>query len=491
MAAPLKRESESNLSLQRNTSYNIAGAVVPALIALATIPLYLSKIGAERFGVLSLIWLFAGAFSFFDLGLTRSTSYRLASCALSNEPRSAKARVLGSAATVGAVASVFGAAVGFAVLYIYFDHFFETDLISRTELLSALPLIMPLIALTILTSIGMGALQGGQRFLHFNVVSIVGSAGVQAAPLIAAYLFSGSYAMLLASMTFARMVALTLVIWSVHRQIIPINAWRTDTEEARHLRQFGKWTMKAAILGPIILYLDRLLLGGFYGGQAIATYNTPFQLAQRLSLVPTSIGSAIFPRMVAAKRGEMSRQCAVAISTSIALITLPVLAALYGMDYFIKYWLGDQLGASAADIARIIIVAFWFNCFGVIWTFALEAQGKPDKLPKLMTLELPLYLLFLYGAAKYGSPMWIAAVFAARCAIDSLILARLANLKLERQGILLGQGMLVVASLFLTLYDNAARPSFYSITLFLLLTISTVLTWKSLKEHFKFSRSQH
>ena len=58
--------------LARNTIWNLIGYGVPLVVALFAIPLLIKGLGTDRFGVLTLAWVFIGYLSLFDLGLGRA-----------------------------------------------------------------------------------------------------------------------------------------------------------------------------------------------------------------------------------------------------------------------------------------------------------------------------------------------------------------------------------------------------------------------------------
>jgi O-antigen/teichoic acid export membrane protein len=58
--------------LARNTIWNLIGQLVPLLVGMVAIPPLVRGLGIDRFGLLSLVWVIIGYFSFFDLGLGRA-----------------------------------------------------------------------------------------------------------------------------------------------------------------------------------------------------------------------------------------------------------------------------------------------------------------------------------------------------------------------------------------------------------------------------------
>jgi hypothetical protein len=57
-----------------SVAWNLAGLVAPLLMALIAIPLLLSRLGADRFGLLSLVWTLTAMSGMLDLGIGRATT---------------------------------------------------------------------------------------------------------------------------------------------------------------------------------------------------------------------------------------------------------------------------------------------------------------------------------------------------------------------------------------------------------------------------------
>src|SRR3954462_2729917 len=55
-----------------NSAWNLAGQILPLAAAVTAIPTLIRTLGAERFGVLTLLWGLVGYFSMFDLGIGRA-----------------------------------------------------------------------------------------------------------------------------------------------------------------------------------------------------------------------------------------------------------------------------------------------------------------------------------------------------------------------------------------------------------------------------------
>lgn len=76
------------MAIHRNTLINLAGAIIPMIVMLITVPIYLKVLGDSRNGVLALVWLVLGYFSFLEMGLGKATANPIAKTRSSSVERS-------------------------------------------------------------------------------------------------------------------------------------------------------------------------------------------------------------------------------------------------------------------------------------------------------------------------------------------------------------------------------------------------------------------
>src|SRR5690349_14066567 len=69
----------------------------------------------------------------------------------------------------------------------------------------------------------------------------------------------------------------------------------------------GGWTTVANGIGPLMVYRDRLAIGAIMGSAAVAIYVVPFNLVWQILIVPTSLASAVFPRLAQENPSDAQR----------------------------------------------------------------------------------------------------------------------------------------------------------------------------------------
>ena len=192
--------------------------------------------------------------------------------------------------------------------------------------------------------------------------------------------------------------------------------------QAKGLLQFGGWVTVTSLVGPMMVVLDRFVIGATLGAKAVTYYTVPFQLAQRTITISGSIASALFPRFAAADKGE-AQQLAIKAIRSVAVVTTPLIfVSVLIIEPFLRWWINPEFASHAGLTTQILLLGFWINGFATIPYALLQASGKPGLVAKCHMAELVPYLVLLYvGLYFWGLPS-AAVAFGLRASVDWALL---------------------------------------------------------------------
>ncbi|WP_414900798.1 flippase [Sphingomonas flavalba] len=465
------------MSIGRNTNYNLVGAAIPIVLALVTVPLYLRLIGDDRYGVLSIAWLFLGYFGLFDLGLGRATTYHIS--ALRDGSSAERADVFWSAIMVNIVMGLVGAAILWPSAGYFFAHVFKVDEALRPEIMASVPLLAASVPIATMTGVLTGTLMGRDRFLEVNILSVTSTALFQIFPLTVAWLIGPDIWGLLAAALAARAVAILFMWVRCHQLVLRGERMRFDTRRARELLAYGGWVTLTAIFGPALVIVDRFAIGAILGATAVTVYTVPFQLAQRIAILPNALVSAIFPRLPTAAPEEQARISSTALLSLLSVLGPPIMVALFLLHPFLDLWIGPKLGAPAAAVGGIIILGFWINAFAVIPYSRLQGTGRPDLVTKLLLAQIPVYLVALYFGMKQFGLIGCAVVFTIRCAADFILMSIAAAGRLENQRLIVANAALLTVGVFATALLSYHQPAWWVAAVVLTAAIS-LLGWRTM-----------
>lgn len=415
------------MSIKKNTSYNLMGAVLSLGLSLFTIPIYIRLIGDARYGVLAVAWLLLGYFGLFDLGLGRATAQRIAS--LGRAPQNQMASAFWTALAINVSLGVIGGLIIWPVALYFFGHVFSVDAELRPELASAIPWMILAVPLTTLSGVLSGALEGRAKFLELNAISVLNSVLIQVLPLTVAWLNGPDLAWLLPTVILTRLMTLSVLFFRCRVHVFKGEPPSFSRSQASGLLRFGGWVTVTSLIGPMMVILDRFVISAALGAKAVTYYTVPFQLAERSTVLPGALTSAMFPRLASAETAEARHLATTAISV-LAVVTTPlfVIGVLLA-EPFLKWWLNPEFASRAGLTAQILLLGFWINSFARVPFSLLQAAGKPDVVAKCHLVEVIPYLLLLYvglhfwglsGAAvvfglrtfaDYGLLLWFAGVF--------------------------------------------------------------------------------
>ncbi len=414
------------MSIRKHTIYNLLGAVLPLGLSLFTIPIYIRLIGDARYGVLAVAWLLLGYFGLFDLGLGRATAQRIAS--LGDASPAQRASTFWTALAMNVSLGVVGGLVIWPVAVYFFGQVFNIDAALRPELATAIPWLILAVPLATISGVLTGALEGRSRFLELNIISVFSSVLVQLSPLVVVWLNGPDLALLLPAVILTRLVTLSALFFNCRVHVFHGHAPTLSRAQAKGLLQFGGWVTVTSLVGPMMVILDRFVIGAAMGAKAVTYYTVPFTLAERTTLLSGALTSAIFPRLAAAGPAEAKQLAVVAIRSLAVIMTPLILIGVLLVEPFLRWWLNPEFGARAGLTAQILLLGFWINAFARVPYALLQAAGKPALVAKCHLGELLPYLLLLYIGLHFWGLPGAAVVYGLRTLVDCGLLMWLAGI---------------------------------------------------------------
>jgi O-antigen/teichoic acid export membrane protein len=442
------------MSIKLNTLVNFAGATVPMLITLLIVPLYLQLVGETRYGVLVLVWLVVGYFDFFDFGIGKATANHLAR--LRDAPISAREEAFWTGALINGVLGVLGGLVLLAAGQYGVNAYIGAKLSSRLheEVRNALPWLATSVPVGMVSAIGIAALEARERFVTLNALQVFVTAMLQLCPLLVAWWRGPALDGLIAATVLCR-IAANLPVLLACRRYVPLQGRpRFRKSLANPLFRYGGWVTITALISPILVSVDRLVIGSQIGLSAVAHYTVPYNLVTKLQILPSSLVRTLFPRF-SQLDWEESVALAHQAASGLAAITLPLtIAALIVMKPFLSVWISADFAKVSAPVGGILLIGVWINNLAWLPAVMLQAQGRPAAVAKLHALELVPYIAILWVGVVQAGLLGAASAWVLRVAIDALLMFWVSGLWL-RVFAMIWTGMALIGVMQLTLHVTA------------------------------------
>jgi O-antigen/teichoic acid export membrane protein len=411
--------------LTRNTVWNLLGQGAPLLVAVLTIPLVIRGLGIERFGVLTLVWALLGYFTLFDLGLGRAITWLVARGVKADESGGVGA-MLGTALGASAVLGVGGAVILLLAGELYFSATrLVLDATLRDEVNLSLAIVVALLPVVTCSSVLHGVLEGYQRFDAVNLIRIPSGVLGYLAPLTVLQ-FTDSLPWVVAAVTAVRVatvVAQFLVcrVITSHRPLVlaPTKPW------LRRLLRFGGWLTVSNIIGPLMVYLDRFVIGAVVSLSAVAFYTTPFEVVTKLWIFPIALGTTLFPAFAVANTQERARTAdlfAQGIGLMFAVMVPLAFAIIALAPEGLQLWLNHDFAAKSTTVARLLACGVLVNALAFVPMAFIHGTGRTDLTATVHLAELPFYVALLWLLTNQFGIDGAAMAWVIRAGVDCVAL---------------------------------------------------------------------
>ncbi len=381
------------------------GQALPLAVGLIAIPVLIRQLGAERFGILAIVWMVIGYFGVFDFGLGRAMT-KIVADRLGGDRSSDVSRIVATTLLITLGFSVVG-----AIVVANIAPWLATDVLKiptslTFETIRCFYLLSVSIPVVVCSVCCRGVLEAYQRFDLVNAVRIPLGSFTFLAPLLVLP-FSQSLVPIVVVLVLGRAVACG-VYWLLSSKLYRhIHEGLTfDGTLTKQLFSFGGWMTVTNLAGPLMVYMDRFLIGSIISMAAVTYYATPYEVVSRLAFIPAAVASVLFPALsfsLAANRNDATKILQRGMD-AIALLVLPlmILVTLFA-EYGLRLWAGNDVALFGTRVLQWLALGVLFNSFAVMAVVQIQALGRPDLSAKLYLAELLPYGLTLWWLThRYG-----------------------------------------------------------------------------------------
>ena len=407
--------------LASNVIWNLVGAGLPLLIAIWAIPVLIEGMGKERFGLLAIVWMGVSYFSLFDLGIGRAIT-KLVAESLGGNRNEEHASLAATGLKLMFVLGILAALV-FAIISPWLVHTVlnvPSDLVEEAVwsfwiLSAALPFVIS-------TAGQIGVLQAHQRFARISAIRIPLGVVTFLGPALALN-YSSSLIFTTLVLAGARVVA-----WIAYsffcRSLVEEQASMGFINKAhiRALLGFGGWIMISNIVGPLMVYFDRFVIGAILTMTAVAYYTTPYEVVTRLWIVPEALTGVLFPALATALVADLNRAKIIftVAAKILLLVMLPVvsLIVLFAPEALVL-WLGQEFAQESVFVLRWLALGVFINSMARLPLINLQSSGRPDLTAKIHVAELLPYMLVLWVLIEAQGIVGAAVAWTLRIVVDT------------------------------------------------------------------------
>jgi O-antigen/teichoic acid export membrane protein len=437
--------------------------------------------GVERFGVLSLAWIVVGYFSLFDLGIGRALT-KLVADKLGSGEQSSIPPLVWTSLLLMFLLGVFGAVVALACCPLAV-HRLKISGALQTETLRGFYLLALSIPIVTTTAGLRGVLEALQRFRMANLIRIPLSVFTFVGPVMVLP-FSHSLVPVVGSLIAGRFVGCIVQFLACFYALPALRhnfSFRADL--LLPTIKLGGWMTVSNIVGPLMTYLDRFLIGSVLSVAAVAFYTVPFDLTTRLLVIPGAIAGVLFPAF-AVSRAENGGSTELIFSRGVKytfLTVFPLVLVIAALaPEGLRLWLGSAFSENGSSVLRWLAIGTLLNCIAFIPFALVQGAGRPDLTAKLHLAELPVYLAALYVLVRLYGIEGAAIAWTGRVAVDAAALFLFANRLLVRQSRFLYQlgAVCLLAVAVLGIESVTQKLPMRLLTALAVLVMTAVVTWR-------------
>jgi O-antigen/teichoic acid export membrane protein len=422
-------ENFSKRLVTKNIAINLLGNIIPMAAAIVTIPYVIANIGNEKFGVLTIAWLFLGYFSILDLGIGRATTKFV----IEYYNKGLVKEVQGLIWTSILSLFFFGVFIGGILLLctpLLTNTLLNIPDYLRPETQQSLYLIAASIPFVVGVSVARGVLEAQQKFFLLNVIKIPSSILNYLIPAIVGF-FTESLTFIILLLAITRVILFLIHLYFCLKPFHNNNPFKNfHPRMMKELMQYGGWITVSNLIGPIMIYFDRFIIGSILTLTMLTYYTTPYEVITKLLVIAGSATGVLFPvfaNLFLVDKVKLQDLYEKSLKAML-LIMMPMCLFFCLFSYDVLYlWLGEEFAKNSSIVLQLLSMGILFNSIASIPYALILAGNRPDISAKAHLLELPFYLLALILLASQLGIAGVALAWMLRTFIDAFIFLYVSN----------------------------------------------------------------
>ena len=195
---------------------------------------------------------------------------------------------------------------------------------------------------------------------------------------------------------------------------------------ARKLLNYGVWITVSSVVSPLMVQLDRFVIGSMIGVGSLSSYVVPVDVFNRLSVVPGAFINGFLSKLVVTLAKDKRQGELLYIKYRNRLDAAMLMGGIAGYmlaPTLFQLWLGGGFWVKSADVVKILIVGAVYNFIARMPYAYLQAGGKPKLTAAANFIELPIYLMLMWYLIGRFGVVGAAMSWSIRMMLDYLLLS--------------------------------------------------------------------
>lgn len=384
--------------IKRNIAANLIGTGVVTILTLVITPLQIKILGIEAYGIVGFIATLQVIFAVFDLGLSSTLTRELA---IDCSPNKMSCRSL-----ISTVSGVYWlAAISISVLIIVFagpisQWWFHAGEVSQDTLTFSVRVIGLYLGLRWPVAMYAGILSGLQHMHVLNIVK-VGVTIFRLGGGVGVLLIWRNLDIFLIWVAISGLFELGCYWFACRRSFPGLSLFKHfSIDEIKRVWKFSFSMNALSILAIMIVQMDRLMISKLDTLEILGYYNFAYMAVTGLSLVLSSISSAVLPWLANSLQSNNKADLVNRYEKSSLLILLVVGFFACAMVFYpyllLSMWVDKNTALNASNIFLLLALGTWLSAINTNLYNVAIASGQP-----YWHLRVNIILIAPYTAALY------------------------------------------------------------------------------------------